>query len=131
MRTIYKYNILDKDIIEGPITKIISAQAQCGKIAIWAEVDTTKPNRKFQIIPIGTGWNLDAPEGHQCILDTAQFIDTIQLLGGTLVFHVYAKEIIENKKTENIKKIEPSNASFTLTVKNAKINMDALNKLIK
>lgn len=105
MRSIYKYTILNSSdgIIEGPITKILTAQVQHGNIAVWAEVDTSVPNRKFQIIPIGTGWPLDAPEGKECVLDTHQYIGTVQLVGGGLVFHVYAKELtpLKVKKTES------------------------------
>ena len=102
MRSIFKYDVVKNGIIEGPITKLLTAQVQHGSIMVWAEVDTDAENVKYQVIPIGTGWPLDAPAGEQCILDTHQYIGTVQLAGGGLVFHVYAKELtpIKMKKTE-------------------------------
>ena len=104
MRSIFKYDVVEakNGIIEGPITKLLTAQVQHGSIKVWAEVDTEAENVKYQVIPIGTGWPLDAPAGEQCVLDTHQYIGTVQLAGGGLVFHVYAKELtpIKVKKTE-------------------------------
>jgi hypothetical protein len=104
MRSIFKYDVVEakNGIIEGPITKLLTAQVQHGSIKVWAEVDTEAENVKYQIIPIGTGWPLDAPAGEQCILDSHQYLSTVQLAGGGLVFHVYAKELtpIKVKKTE-------------------------------
>lgn len=111
MRSIYKYDIMKvKDgIIEGPITKLLTAQAQHGSIMVWAEVDTEAENVKYQIVPIGTGWPLDAPAGEQCILDTHQYIGTVQFAGGGLIFHVYAKELTPIK----VKKPEPPKEKAT------------------
>jgi hypothetical protein len=108
---------------------------------VWAEVDTTAPNRKFQIIPIGTGWPLDAPAGKECILDTHSYISTIQMAGGSLVFHVYAAEILPapvknredaNKKatigaeiSKNAEKVKKE--SYTVT---AVINPEILQKFL-
>ena len=115
MRSIYKYSIVNsKDgVIEGPITKLLTAQVQHGDIVIWAEVDTDKPNRKFQVMPIGTGWPLDAPAGKECVLDSHTYISTVQMGGGALVFHIYAKEIapapVKAKIPEPVKKAVASN----------------------
>ena len=141
MRSIYKYDIVtaENGIIEGPITKLLTAQVQHNSIVVWAEVDTTAPNRKFQIIPIGTGWPLDAPAGKECILDTHTYISTIQMAGGSLVFHVYGAEIlptpVKEKKpeTENVQKakakVNPNReASFTVT--NCVINPEILRKFL-
>ena len=141
MRSIYKYDIVtaENGIVEGPITKLLTAQVQHNSIVVWAEVDTTAPNRKFQIIPIGTGWPLDAPAGKECILDTHTYISTIQMAGGSLVFHVYAAEIlpapVKEKKPENETaqkakvKVNPNReASFTVT--NCVINPEILQKFL-
>lgn len=143
MRSIYKYDIVtaENGIIEGPITKLLTAQVQHNSIVVWAEVDTTAPNRKFQIIPIGTGWPLDAPAGKECILDTHTYISTIQMAGGSLVFHVYAAEVLPasvknredaNKKgtigaeiSKNAEKIKKE--SYTVT---AVINPEILQKFL-
>jgi hypothetical protein len=143
MRSIYKYDIVtaENGIIEGPITKLLTAQVQHNSIVVWAEVDTTAPNRKFQIIPIGTGWPFDAPAGKECILDTHTYISTIQMAGGSLVFHVYAAEILpapvknredaNNKGTigaeisKNAEKVKKEN--YTVT---AVINPEVLQKFL-
>lgn len=112
MRSIYKYDIVNSadGIIEGPIVKILSADAQHGGIKIWAEIDTTMPNRKFEVFPIGTGWPLDPPTGKQCILDTHTFLNTIQLAGGSLIFHIYYREITPSPIKKTIP-VEPKVAS--------------------
>ena len=107
MRSIYKYDIVSapNGIIEGPITKILTAQVQHNSIVVWAEVDTTAPNRKFQILLIGTGWPLDAPNGKSCVLDTHTYISTVQIAEGNLIFHIYGTEIVSKPvpEQENIK----------------------------
>ena len=103
MRSIFKYDVVEANgIIEGPITKLLTAQVQHGSIKVWAEVDTDAENVKYQVVPIGTGWPLDAPAGEQCVLDTHQYLSTVQLAGGGLIFHVYVKKLtpIKVKKTE-------------------------------
>ena len=96
MKSIYKYVVdtAENGIIKGPITKLLTAQVQHGALVVWAEVDTDKADRKFQIIPIGTGWNLDAPSDKTCVLDSHTYLSTVQYAGGSLVFHVYAAEIL-------------------------------------
>ena len=139
MRSIYKYDIIaaENGIIEGPITKLLTAQVQHNSIVVWAEVDTTTPNRKFQIIPIGTGWPLDAPEGKECVLDTHTYISTVQMAGGSLVFHVYGAEILptpvkdkkpENETAQKVKAKYNREASFTVT--NCVINPEILQKFL-
>lgn len=141
MRSIYKYDIVtaENGIIEGPITKLLTAQVQHNSIVVWAEVDTTAPNRKFQIIPIGTGWPLDAPEGKECVLDTHTYISTIQMAGGSLVFHVYGAEILptpvkdkkpENETAQKVKAKYNPNKESSFTVTNCVINPEILQKFL-
>ena len=103
MRSVYKYDIVNTSngIIEGPITKLLTAQVQHGTIVVWAEVDTEAPNRKFEVFPLGTGWPLDPPAGKECILDTHTYLSTVQLAGGSLVFHVYYAEITPKSLKKN------------------------------
>lgn len=130
MRSIFKYDVVEakNGIIEGPITKLLTAQVQHGSIKVWAEVDTEAENAKYQIIPIGTGWPLDAPAGEQCVLDSHQYIGTVQLASGGLVFHVYAKELtpalVKAKTPEPVKKALAKNAAggtFEVSVINPEI----------
>lgn len=142
MRSIYKYDVLKLSerneggtVIEGPITKILTVQVQHDSIMIWAEVDTEMPNRKFDVAAIGTGWPLDAKN---CVLDTHDYLGTLQFMDGHLILHIYIKEITPNikiKETETSKtnkgelKVEfkPKEAFFSGATK---INQDILAKLI-
>ena len=115
MRSIYKYDIVNTSngIIEGPITKLLTAQIQHGTIVVWAEVDTEAPNRKFEVFPLGTGWPLDPPAGKECILDTHTYLSTVQMAGGSLIFHVYYAEITPKpvKKTIPAVPVAPKTAA--------------------
>ena len=121
MRSIFKYNVNEaKDgIIEGPITKLLTTQAQHGSIMVWAEVDTDAENVKYEIVPIGTGWPLKPPTG-ECILDTHQYLGTVQLAGGSLVFHVYAKKLVTVNVAPTSKKVNTAKAEAKM--KNEKDN---------
>jgi hypothetical protein len=109
MRSIYKYTITNSNgtIIEGPITKLLTAQEQHGEIVVWAEVDTDKPNVKYQVVAVGTGWPLDPLPGKECMLDTFTYLNTVQFIGGALILHVYAAEIlpapVKNREDANKK----------------------------
>jgi hypothetical protein len=142
MRTIYKYDIVaaHDNIIEGPITKLLTAQIQQGTIVVWAEVDTSAPVRKFEVFPIGTGWPLDPPLGRECVLDTHTYLNTVQFAGGSLIFHVYYKDVTPApvKKSEPPKeKVEkvavaiktPKEATLSGTI--TMINPDILKKFIQ
>lgn len=131
MRSIYKYPIEGHGYVRGPITRILTVDEQFGNIVLWAEVDTETPERVFHIVPIGTGWSLDPKPGGNCILDEYTYIDTVVMLGGNLVFHVYGVEVIskdEKKVDEEPKKVNNDEVKFT--EKNSKINLDVLGKLI-
>lgn len=138
MRSIYKYDILEanRGIIEGPITKILYVGEQHGSIKVWAEVDTSKPNRKFQIMPIGTGWALDPANGNECVLDSHTYLGTVMIAGGNLVFHVYGAEILPVKKIDITKNEEKKvvdynkSRSATFTCRNTKINPDVLKNFL-
>lgn len=108
MRSIFKYtiNLTGSDnIINAPITKFLSAGEQYGNMVVWAEVDTSLPNRQFVLFPIGTGWSLDATKEFECPLDICDFIGTVMLCNGELVFHIYVAEIVNMK----MKKFTPNN----------------------
>ena len=124
-------------IIEGPITKLLHVGVQNETIKVWAEVDTKAPNRKFQIIPVGTGWNLDGVDG-KSILDTHTYMGTIMLAEDSLVFHIYVAEIVpatvsnpnppKTKKNEAVNYNKTKEASFSGTI--TMINPDVLKQLI-
>lgn len=129
MRSIFKYDInaAKGGIIEGPITKLLTAQVQYGSIMVWAEVDTNVENVKYEIVPVGTGWPLDAPTG-KCVLDTHQYLGTVQLAGGNLVFHVYAKKLVTANVAPTNKKANPINAEVKMkNEKDEKVTICAIN----
>ena len=139
MRTIYKYDIMNAadGIIEGPITKLLHVAEQHGTICVWAEVDTDGPQRKFQVMPIGTGWDLSSK--NTCVLDSHTYIGTVMLMNGNLVFHVYAAEVLPTpvkkpnpSKENNAKKAAINNtkeATFSGTI--TMINPDILRQFVK
>lgn len=88
MIRIFKY-VLSFDaeqVIQMPKSaSIITVQEQNGKIALWAVVDDTAPmhSRAFRLV--GTGHPVTHP------LEEAEQVykGTVQLMGGTLVLHVF------------------------------------------
>ena len=94
MKSIFKYKIdinSEKFGVSGPITKFLSVQVQRSQVCIWAEIDTDIPDRHFAVFPIGTGWDT----GLIPIFQKATFLDTVQLYGGDLVWHIYYVELTE------------------------------------
>lgn len=84
MKRIFKYQLLiiDEHEVEMPEgAEILCVQVQNDQPAIWAIVDDEKPmkNRVFRIV--GTGRSID--------FDTQNYIGTVQLLDGNLIFHVF------------------------------------------
>lgn len=139
MKSIFKYDIMENNgIIEGPIIKILHVGVQRDKIKVWAEVDTDAPQRKFSVLPIGTGWDLSASTTAPSILDSHKYLGTIMFADDCdyLVFHVYYAEIkpksSETKKTSN-KTINITTAKKTaqFTTTNAKINPQILKTFIQ
>ena len=141
MRSIYKYDIVEaKDgIIEGPIIRLLHVGIQYNSIKVWAEVDTNAPVRKFQILPLGTGWNLDSGRADkQCVLDTHTYMGTVMLANGNVVFHVYGAEILpapikepESSKEKSVKKVAINNAKEATFKTNTMIDPDVLRKFIQ
>ena len=90
---IYKYTLEDQtstvQMPEG--AKVLSAHTQRESICIWALVDPSKPMtlRTFKVI--GTGWDIEEAEFGQP-LTHLEFIGTVLLSGGSLVFHVFEEK---------------------------------------
>lgn len=84
MRTIYKYHIEIRNfqILKVPQDrKILSVQVQKDEVCIWAEVDTQSPMSDLKVYVFGTG--------HPIQQKDLNYIGSVQLLGGDLVFHVF------------------------------------------
>lgn len=85
MQTIWKFDVPTQDIfwLELPIgARVLSAQMQKGKPCLWVLLDPEIPKegRRFRLS--GTGHPIEKAE-------SLSFIDTFQLDGGSLVFHLF------------------------------------------
>lgn len=86
MKTIFKYPIKLADIQDVRMprgAKIISAQMQGEQLCLWAEVDNTVGLKWRSIEVFGTGHPM--PEAPRL------FIGTVQMHGGSLIWHVYER----------------------------------------
>jgi hypothetical protein len=87
MNTIYKYTLSESvNEIKMPQGSIpLTVQEQHGNTQLWALVDPDKPTitRTFEIY--GTGHEV---KDHQNLF----YISTIQVAGGTLIFHVFERQ---------------------------------------
>lgn len=83
MKSVYKYPVgQGLFVLRMPLgAKPLSAQVQNEQPQLWALVDTDNDHVDHRFYTIGTG--------HPFPQDAGEFIDTIQLLGGQLVFHIF------------------------------------------
>jgi len=89
MKTIYKYNIgiVDKQQIHLPVGhEILSVQTQGGAVCIWALIDTEAETQEELIEVFGTGHPVHVDMGIE-----RQFIGTVQIMGGTQIYHVFKR----------------------------------------
>ena len=90
MKRIHKYplvaGVIGRQSISLPAgARVLTAQVQHGVIYLWAEVDTDETSEELREFVIhGTGDDM---------LDHLHYIDTVQLDGGYLVFHVYERRV--------------------------------------
>jgi hypothetical protein len=85
--TIWKFVLkpVDEQTVEMPShARVLSAKEQDGEICVWALVNPNdyKTQRMFRVV--GTGHTSER-------LDLWQFVDTVMLAGGALVFHVFTR----------------------------------------
>jgi hypothetical protein len=89
MRTIHKYKleIDDTQIIKTPKdAHFIYAAVQRNEIYVWARVDTATEDVHRKILIFGTGHLM--PED----IDDLDYIGSVQMAGGSLVWHIYEGE---------------------------------------
>jgi len=105
MKRIHKYplvaGVIGRQSISLPAgARVLTAQVQHGVIYLWAEVDTDETSEELREVDTddtdetseelrefvihGTGDDM---------LDHLHYIDTVQLDGGYLVFHVYERRV--------------------------------------
>lgn len=91
MKTIFKFELEIEDLQEVAMplnAELLTAQVQNGRVVVWAVVDTDEVERVTRTFRIcGTGHHLPVDPGH--------YLGTVQLLGGSLVFHVFAEPLPE------------------------------------
>lgn len=87
MQTIWKYQLTveDKQVIEIPQrSKLLSVQTQFDIPCIWVGIlNTELPKETITILTFGTG---NPILGN---IDHFKFLGTYQIMGGSLVFHVF------------------------------------------
>jgi hypothetical protein len=85
-KTVFKYPLpMRGNPIQMPKgARVLSLQVQYGDPQLWALVDPEAPEEPRQFRIFGTGHPMTITGGH-----TLEFIDTFQLDGGQLVFHVF------------------------------------------
>jgi hypothetical protein len=84
MHNIYKYpfDITDEQYIEIPQDpEFLCAQVQGEQPCIWAKVDPTSESQLYRVRVIGTGHDIND--------DPGEYLDTIQIQGGSLILHVF------------------------------------------
>lgn len=85
MNVVYKYQLPLQDnfqlhLPEG--ARCLSVQVQYGTPCLWALVNPEAPVEKRQFRMAGTGHPIE-------LVESLSFIDTFQLEGGSLIFHVF------------------------------------------
>ena len=86
MRRIFEYalEVVDYQEIHLPSNaKILAVDVQIGVVCLWALVDPEETVSTRTIKIVGTGHAVEEIDGEM------DYIGTIQLLGGTLIFHVF------------------------------------------
>lgn len=91
MRTIWKYELGMTTTLTPPgNAKLLAVQVQDPQrqdVCAWFEVyDDQPPKTEFTIIVVGTGQPIPSRGGMR---ESPTYVDTFQLMGGRLVFHVY------------------------------------------
>lgn len=87
MRTIHKYplTVEDNQIVELPKdSQVLAIQTQNGNPFMWVLVDTSQELERRAFVTVGTG--------HE-VTGYLSYIGTYQMMGGSLVFHVFESPI--------------------------------------
>lgn len=84
-KVIYKYQVEvgDQVVYMPNDAEILCAQMQHNDICLWALVEPKSPEECRQIKVIGTG--------HPIVEEKLIYISTVQMHGGTLIWHVFEK----------------------------------------
>jgi len=85
-KKIFKYEMEMNDIVEIDLplhAEVLTIQTQFGNACLWALVDSEEKRKEKRVFRIaGTGHPIEHGEEYK-------YIDTIQLLEGNLVFHIF------------------------------------------
>ena len=83
-QSVYKYQLQVADVqrIDLPVgAQVLRIELQRGMVALWAVVDPSASSEERTVHCIGTG--------HRFTTGSADYIGTVQLHGGSLVFHYF------------------------------------------
>lgn len=85
MNAIWKYPIQDGETeFEAPIEEFLTIQMQDDTPCVWAIVNPGKVPKKYKVVLVGTGWELQK-------IDASKYIGTVQI--EELVWHCFGYEI--------------------------------------
>ena len=86
MMRVYKYPLEIQDVVRVVMpkgAKVLTVQVQHGRPCLWAAVDPSQMDLEERLFRI-------AGTGHAIVDEIVNdYIDTFQMLGGQLVFHVF------------------------------------------
>jgi hypothetical protein len=88
MKAIWKYPLVitDTQSVWMPAgAELLTAQEQNGMLCLWALVNPTAELRQHAIYVVGTG--------NPTYMDAADYVGTVQMAGGMLVWHVFAERL--------------------------------------
>ena len=86
----YRLDVADEQIITMPrFAKILTAELQQGEPSIWVHVDPDERLVPHSILMVGTGHQREDLVG-------VDYVGTVQMHGGSLVFHVFDGGEIES-----------------------------------
>jgi hypothetical protein len=86
MKQVWEYTIKPNELVhEVPAGGIIRCvDEQFGEVCAWIEVDPKAPKNKRRFEVYGTGQPINEDMGNQ-----REYLGSVKLEGGALVFHVY------------------------------------------
>lgn len=91
MMRIFKYSLThaaEINIVHGPIVRPLTIDIQRGVPCLWAVVDTSLPDREYEVVCVGTGWEM--PE-----ISLGSYLNTTITADGHLVLHWFCREVRE------------------------------------
>ena len=84
----FPLEIVDEQFVDVPGDWIPQyAEKQGVAVCLWAVVEPEKPKSTKSVVIVGTGQPFDSS-----LLETHQYVGSVQQMGGALVWHIYASK---------------------------------------